>query len=292
MANNETKDVLNKSVINWYPGHMAKTKRQIKENLNLIDVVYEVIDSRIPKSSKIKDIDELVKNKKRILIMTKKDLCDIKTTSKWIEYYKNQGYKVLLMDLTNNKDYKQLIDLTYEITKDIKEKREKKGLNGAQIKALVLGVPNVGKSTLINTLIGKTVAKTGNKPGVTKSINWLKTKYDIMLLDTPGILWPKIDDKITALNLAATSAIKPEILPMVDIGTYILCFFQNNYPDILTNRYHVELKDDVLTMYEKIAFNIGATQKGEVDYLKVATKVYNDIVGGKIKGVTLDLWQD
>lgn len=282
----------NSTNINWYPGHMAKTKRQIKENLNLIDVVYEVIDSRIPKSSKIKDIDELVKNKKRILIMTKKDLCDIKVTSKWVEYYKKLGYKVLLMDLTNNKDYKQLIDLTYEIAKDIKEKREKKGLNGSQIKVLVLGVPNAGKSTLINTLIGKNVAKTGNKPGITKSINWLKTKYDIMLLDTPGILWPKIDDKITALNLAATSAIKSEILPMVDIGTYILCFLQNNYPDILTNRYHVEVKDDVLTMYEKIASNIGATQKGEVDYLKVATKVYNDIVGGKIKGITLDLWQN
>ena len=242
----------NKTNINWFPGHMQKTKRLIKEKLDLIDIVYEVIDARIPYSSKIKDIDELIKNKPRILIMTKKDLCDLDKTILWKQYYENQGYHVLIVDLNTNDDYKKIIDLTNEVTKELKSKWESKGLISKDIKALVVGIPNVGKSTLINKLANRKVANVGNRPGVTTSVNWLKTNYNILLLDTPGILWPKFDEEQVALNLACTGAIKSEILNADEIAVYVLEYLNENYPNLLKERYNVEPFSDVLEAYEVV----------------------------------------
>ncbi len=282
---------MNNNPIQWYPGHMAKTKRELKERMNLIDCIYEVIDARMPLSSKIKDIDDIIRNKPRILIMTKKDLCDLNTTNKWVKFYEEKGYKVILLDLTNNDDYKKLIDITKDMMKSIQEKRKSQGLKEKEINVGVIGIPNVGKSTLINKLAGRKVASVGNKPGVTKQVNWLKTNTGLLLLDTPGILWPKIEDNEEALALAATATIKSEILNMTDIGGYLVSFLKNYYPNTLEERYKIEVSKDPNEVFLEIAKKIGAYKNDEVDYEKVSIKIYNDVVCGRIKGVTFDRWK-
>ena len=229
-----------KTNINWYPGHMAKAKRLIQDELKNIDIVYELIDARIPKSSKIKDIDDIIKNKEKILIMTKKDLCDLKETEKWQKYYEQMGYHVILLDLKSDNDYKKVIDKTHEILSYIQEKRKEKGLKSKEIRAIVIGIPNTGKSTLINKLCGKKVVNVENRPGVTKSLTYLKTNYGITILDTPGILWPKLDDETVALNLSAVGSIKQDLLNLDDICIHILNYLWEYYPIILKERYDID----------------------------------------------------
>ena len=279
----------NKTNINWYPGHMAKTKREIKEKINLIDIIYEVVDARMPKTSKMQDMDEIIKNKPRIIIMTKKDLCDLEKTKRWVDKYKNQGLNVLLMDLTNDLDYKELVTLTKKIMVPINEKRKEKGLKEKEIRIGVIGIPNVGKSTLINKLAGRKVANVGNKPGVTKQINWLKTSYGFLMLDTPGILWPNLGDGVESLILASTATIKSEILNITDIGGFIADFYKRNYPNILKEIYGVDSKLDISSIIEGISYRYNLYTNGEIDYEKASFKLYNDLVSGKIKGVTFDV---
>lgn len=289
--NNNQNDGLGKMSINWYPGHMAKTKREIKEKLPLIDVVYEVVDARMPISSKVIDIDDIIKNKPRILIMTKYDMCDKSQTDKIIKYYKEKGYSVVPVDLIKNTNVNLIIKETSKVSDIINVERKKKGLKPKQsVRALVIGAPNVGKSTLINRLVGKKKTVTGNKPGVTKQLSWIRVGSNIELLDTPGILWPKLENQEHAYNLAALSSVKEEVVDLQDLSIYILHKLNELYPNYLEKRYGITtVSDDIITTLEEIGNRRGAKiSGGEIDYDKVYSIIIRDLKEGLIGPVTLD----
>ncbi|MBQ6323237.1 MAG: ribosome biogenesis GTPase YlqF [Bacilli bacterium] len=279
----------NKTNINWFPGHMAKTKREISEKLNLIDIVYEVIDARMPISSKIVDIDDLIKDKPRVLVVTKMDLCDVDATNNILKRYEEDGYKVVSVDLING-NVNNLLNATKDIMKGINDVRISKGMSERAARVLIVGVPNVGKSTLINRLVGKKSAGVGNTPGFTKSLSWIRVNKDIELLDTPGILWPKFENQDNARTLAAFSSIKEEILNLDDIACFILRKLYELYPDKLEERYGItELDEDMVEAYEMIGKRRGALSRGGVvDYDKVSDIIIKDLKNGYFGKITFD----
>ena len=278
----------NKTNINWYPGHMAKAKREIAEKINLIDIVFEVIDARIPYSSKNNDIDKLISNKPRVLIMTKTDLCDLEKTNKWKDYYEEKGYIVILMDLIKNTNINIIYDKISSIINDINEKRKKKGLLPRRSRVLVLGVPNVGKSTLINRLVGKKAVNVGNKPGVTKKLEWIRINDKLELLDTPGILWPRLDNETVAYNLASMTAIKEEVLNIEDVAIYIVNKMLSSYNKNIKDRYGITIEDDIVMILDQIGKKIGAVKNNETDYDRVYLKIIKDLQDGYLGRVTFD----
>lgn len=285
------KEKLTKVGINWYPGHMAKTRREIKEKIDLIDIVFEVVDARMPISSKIVDIDTIIKNKPHILIMTKYDICDKVETDKIIENYKSQGYEVINVDLMSGKNVNKIIDKSKELLQEMNESRKQKGLKPRSIRALIVGSPNVGKSTLINRLVGKKVVSIGDRPGVTKNLGWVRIHKDIDLLDSPGILWPKLENQYQASILASLSSIKEEILDQQEIALFILKIINQLYPERLKERYGLEEIDwnNIENTLEKIATKRGALMKGGiVDYDKVYSIIIRDLKDGNFGNITLD----
>ena len=292
----------NSTNINWYPGHMAKTKRQIIEDLKLIDVVIELLDSRIPISSQNPDIAELTKNKKKIIVLNKSDLSDEKQNNLWVEYYKKQGISAIIVDSNTGKGIEQTIKEIEKIMKDELEIQAAKGRIGRKIRAIVLGIPNVGKSSFINRIAKKASAEVGNKPGVTRKKQWIRINEKIELLDTPGVLWPKFENEEIALNLAFTGTIKDDILERTEIAYHLTKFLIENYREKLCKRYNLEENwiNEMLKREEPENINIyeimleigrrrGAIMSGgHIDEEKTARIILDDFRSGRIGKITLE----
>ena len=289
--NNSVEKVISSTGINWYPGHMAKTKRQIKERIDLVDVVVHVVDAIIPKSSFINDINEFTKNKEKILVFSKYDLCDKEETLKWKNFYEKKGYTVILSELNDKNVKNKIVDAVNSLMSNVNLKRKEKGLLPKKAKVMVVGVSNVGKSTLINNLVNKKVQTVGNMPGVTKNINMVKINDKIDLIDTPGVLWPKFDSELTAFNLASMTIIKEEVLPLDEVCVYILNTLNLYYKDILKNVFGIDYfnEEEIYELYE----NIGKYKNypkvgGEPDFDRINLFIINSIKNGTLKGITFD----
>ena len=273
----------------WYPGHMTKAKRQMQEDIKLIDLVIELVDARIPLSSRNPDIDELGKQKARLILMNKADLANEEQTRKWSEYFRNKGFYVVKLDARSKAGMKSINDVIMEACKEKIERDRKRGIKNRPVRAMVVGIPNVGKSTFINTYAGKACAKTGNKPGVTKGKQWIRLNKNVELLDTPGILWPKFEDQSVGLRLALIGSIKDEILNIDELSLELIRIIQKNYPGILKGRYEVEEEREAVEVLEQIARNRNCVQKGnELDYSKAALLVIDEFRSGRLGKITLE----
>ncbi len=274
----------------WYPGHMTKAKRQMQEDIKLIDLIIELVDARIPISSRNPDIDELGKHKSRLILMNKADLADAKRTEIWNSYFKSKGYFVVCIDARSKTGMKLIQNEIMEACKEKMERDRRRGIKNRPVRAMVVGIPNVGKSTFINTFAGKACTKTGNKPGVTKGKQWIRLNKNVELLDTPGILWPKFEDQTVGLKLALTGSIKDEILNVDELAMLFLEQVLPDYPGILTNRYEIEENKEAAVMLEEIAKKRNCRKKGdELDYSKAAALLIDEFRSGKLGRITIEL---
>ena len=274
----------------WYPGHMTKAKRQMQEGIKLIDLVIELVDARIPLSSRNPDIDELGKNKYRLILMNKADLADKSATDKWSDYFRKKGFFVVSLDARTKNSMKSITDIVMEACKEKIERDRRRGIKNRPVRAMVVGIPNVGKSTFINSYAGKACAKTGNKPGVTKGKQWIRLNKNIELLDTPGILWPKFEDQMVGLRLALIGSIKDEILNVDELAVELIKILKMSYPGTLNNRYEVNEDNDITDIIFEIAKNRNCIQKGgEADYSKACALLIDDFRSGKLGKLTLEL---
>jgi ribosome biogenesis GTPase A len=279
--------------LQWFPGHMAKARREMSERIKWVDIVIELVDARAPYSSKNPMIDEIAKNKPRLIILTKSDMADEKKTKEWVQYYKSLGYIAMSVNLKNFKQYNMIINECRSALKEKIEKEKQRGMKERAIRAMIVGIPNVGKSTFINSLAKKKATVTGNKPGVTKAQQLIRVEKDFELFDTPGVLWPKFEDERIAKNIAFLGSIKQQILPLDELFIEAMKYLNKNYPELLKNRYSVSFDEDedwLLPVFDQIA-KVRAIKKvrGETDYDRVIELFFNDIYSGQMGCIT---WED
>ncbi|MFC4387381.1 ribosome biogenesis GTPase YlqF [Gracilibacillus marinus] len=276
--------------IQWFPGHMAKAKREVQEKLKLVDFVIELVDARVPLSSQNPLLQQLLNNKTKMIVLMKNDLADNKITTKWLSYFETKGIVSIAIDVNNKKDIQTVIQTAKMLAEEKMERLRRKGIRPRAARAMIVGIPNVGKSTLINRLANKKIAKTGDRPGVTKQQQWIKVKKDFELLDTPGILWPKFEDEVVGLRLAAIGTIKDQLLPMDEIATFILRYIQSNYPSIMKERYEVEEElTDIVGIFTKIGKRRGCLEAGgHVNFDKTAEIIVQDLRNSRLGPISLE----
>lgn len=275
--------------LQWYPGHMTKAKRQMQEDLKLIDLIIELVDARIPLSSRNPDIDELGKNKARLILLNKSDLADERYNEQWSAYFQKKGFYVVKVNAKSGAGLKSIQGVIQEACKAKIERDRRRGIKNRPIRAMVVGIPNVGKSTFINSYAGKACAKTGNKPGVTKGKQWIRLNKTLELLDTPGILWPKFEDQEVGKRLAFIGSIKDEILNLEELSLELLDYIRTNYPGLLNTRYGIEEEGTPVSLLEAVADKRKCLIRGqEIDYAKAAGIVMEEFRNGKIGRITLE----
>ena len=273
----------------WYPGHMTKAKRQMQEDIKLVDLVIELVDARIPVSSHNPDIDELGKNKARLVLLNKADLADETRNQAWCRYYKEQGVSAVRLDSRNRGGMKSIQGVIQEACREKMERNRRRGILNRPVRAMVAGIPNVGKSTFINSFAGKACTKTGNKPGVTKGKQWIHLNKEVELLDTPGILWPKFEDQTVGLHLAFIGSMKDELINMDELALALIGELTEKYPGLLANRFELEECEDKVRILEQLAQNRGCIRKGGgLDYAKAAGMLVEEFRSGKLGRITIE----